>query len=171
MLATAVDTPSPLLPKTPPVKAESKSSNPALSLNALPKNTTVAQLADAISRLNLIETTQLVTLLKKTLKLPDMLAAAPLPATTAAPAAAAVAPTPVAPPAKTEFTLTLEKFEPTSKAKVIKEIKAILTTLNLVEAKAFVEGAPKIVKEKLKKEEGEKLKKALEDAGATVTLD
>lgn len=72
---------------------------------------------------------------------------------------------------KTEFTITLEKFDATSKPKVIREIKLLLPQLNLVEAKAFVEGAPKVVKEKVKKEDAEKIKKALEDAGATVSME
>lgn len=72
---------------------------------------------------------------------------------------------------KTEFRVTLEKFDPSSKAKVIREIKALLPQLNLVEAKTFVESAPKLIKEKVKKEEAEKIKKTLEELGATVSLD
>lgn len=72
---------------------------------------------------------------------------------------------------KTEFTLTLEKYDPASKAKVIREVKAILPNLNLVEAKAFVEGAPKVLKERVKREEAEKLKAALEAIGATISME
>jgi ribosomal protein L7/L12 len=72
---------------------------------------------------------------------------------------------------KTEFNVTLAKFDPASKAKIIREIKAILPGLNLVEAKAFVEGAPKLIKEKVKKEEAEKLKASLEALGATISLE
>lgn len=54
---------------------------------------------------------------------------------------------------------------------MIREIKALLPNLNLVEAKAFVEGAPKLVKEKVRKEEADKIKATLEALGATVTLD
>lgn len=56
-----------------------------------------------------------------------------------------------------------------SKIAVIKEVRAI-TELGLKEAKDLVDAAPKIVKEAVKKEEAEKLKKQLEAAGATVTL-
>lgn len=55
------------------------------------------------------------------------------------------------------------------KINVIKEVRAI-TQLGLKEAKDLVEGAPKVVKEAVKKEEAEELKKKLEDAGATVEL-
>ena len=55
------------------------------------------------------------------------------------------------------------------KIQVIKEVRAI-TGLGLTEAKALVEGAPKAVKEGVNKEEAEKLKKQLEEAGATVEL-
>ncbi len=56
-----------------------------------------------------------------------------------------------------------------SKIAVIKEVRAI-TELGLKEAKDLVDAVPKIVKEAVKKEEAEKLKKQLEAAGATVTL-
>lgn len=46
-----------------------------------------------------------------------------------------------------------------------------MPTLNLVEAKAFVESAPKLVKDKLKKDDAEAMKKALEAAGATVSME
>jgi len=52
---------------------------------------------------------------------------------------------------------------------VIKEVRAI-TSLGLKEAKDLVEGAPKPVKEGVTKEEGEEIKKKLEEAGATVEL-
>lgn len=73
-------------------------------------------------------------------------------------------------PPKTEFRLVLEKFDPACKAKVIREIKQILPQLNLIEAKAFVEAAPKVIMEKIKKEDGEKIKKTLEELGATISL-
>jgi len=55
------------------------------------------------------------------------------------------------------------------KINVIKEVRAI-TGLGLTEAKALVESAPKAVKEGVNKDEAEKLKKQLEEAGATVEL-
>ncbi|MBI3496455.1 MAG: 50S ribosomal protein L7/L12 [Proteobacteria bacterium] len=55
------------------------------------------------------------------------------------------------------------------KINVIKEVRAI-TALGLKEAKDLVEGAPKAVKEGVGKDEAQKLKKQLEDAGATVEV-
>lgn len=55
------------------------------------------------------------------------------------------------------------------KINVIKEVRAI-TSLGLTEAKALVEGAPKPVKEGISKDEAEKIKKQLEEAGATVEI-
>lgn len=72
---------------------------------------------------------------------------------------------------KNEYSLVLKSFNNAAKAKVIKEIKLLLPNLNLVEAKAFVESAPKLIKDKLKKEEAESLKKTLEDAGATIGVE
>lgn len=69
---------------------------------------------------------------------------------------------------KTEFDVTLEAAG-SEKIKVIKEVRAI-TGLGLGEAKALVEAAPKPLKEGVKKEEAEEIKKALEAVGATVKL-
>lgn len=69
---------------------------------------------------------------------------------------------------QTEFTVVLTDGGD-KKINVIKEVRAI-TGLGLTEAKALVEGAPKAVKEGVNKEEAEKLKKQLEEAGATVEL-
>jgi large subunit ribosomal protein L7/L12 len=69
---------------------------------------------------------------------------------------------------KTEFTVVLTAVGP-QKINVIKEVRAI-TSLGLKEAKDLVEGAPKPVKEGIPKDEAEKIKKQLEDAGATVEL-
>ena len=69
---------------------------------------------------------------------------------------------------KTDFDVVL-KAAGGKKIAVIKVVRA-LTSMNLKEAKALVEGAPKVVKEKLPKEEAEKAKKELEEAGAEVEL-
>jgi large subunit ribosomal protein L7/L12 len=79
----------------------------------------------------------------------------------AAPAAAAEAPS--------NFDVILKSAPADKKIAVIKEVRAA-TGLGLKEAKDLVDGAPKTVKEALPKEEAEKLKKALEAAGATVEL-
>jgi large subunit ribosomal protein L7/L12 len=69
---------------------------------------------------------------------------------------------------KDEFTVVLASIGD-KKINVIKEVRAI-TSLGLKEAKDLVEGAPKPVKEGVPKDEAEKIKKQLEDAGATVEL-
>uniref|UniRef100_UPI0008361CE2 50S ribosomal protein L7/L12 n=1 Tax=Sphingomonas sp. CCH9-F2 TaxID=1768778 RepID=UPI0008361CE2 len=69
---------------------------------------------------------------------------------------------------KTEFDVVLTG-DGGKKINVIKEVRAI-TGLGLTEAKALVEGAPKPVKEGVSKDEAEKVKKQLEEAGATVEL-
>lgn len=69
---------------------------------------------------------------------------------------------------KTSFDVILKAFGD-KKIQVIKEVRAI-TSLGLKEAKDLVEGAPKPVKEGVTKEEGEEIKKKLEEAGATVEL-
>ena len=69
---------------------------------------------------------------------------------------------------KTEFDVILTG-DGGKKINVIKEIRAI-TGLGLTEAKALVEGAPKAVKEGASKDEAEKIKKQLEEAGATVEV-
>lgn len=93
-------------------------------------------------------------------------AAAPVAAVAAAPAAAGEEG--AAEDTKSEFDVTL-KDAGAQKVAVIKAVKDI-TGLGLGEAKAIVDGAPKVVKEKLPKDEAEAAKKALEDAGATVEL-
>ena len=90
----------------------------------------------------------------------------------AAPAAVAVAAAPgAAAPAeeeKDEFDVILSAVGD-KKIQVIKAVRAI-TSLGLAEAKALVDGAPKAVLEKAKKEDAEKAKAQLEEAGATVEL-
>ena len=77
---------------------------------------------------------------------------------------------PAAPAAeeKTEFDVILTG-DGGKKINVIKEVRAI-TNLGLGEAKALVEGAPKAVKEGVNKDEAEKIKKQIEEAGGTVEL-
>jgi large subunit ribosomal protein L7/L12 len=70
---------------------------------------------------------------------------------------------------KTSFDLKLESFDAKAKIKVIKEVRAI-AGLGLKEAKELVEGAPKVIKKDIKKEEAEELKKKLEEVGATIEI-
>ena len=85
----------------------------------------------------------------------------------AAPAAGGAAAAPAA-EEKTEFDVVMTDFG-AEKIKVIKEVRGI-TGLGLAEAKAAVEGAPKVMKEAVSKEEAEELKKKLEEAGGKVEL-
>jgi len=70
---------------------------------------------------------------------------------------------------KTLFDLKLVGFDAKAKIKVIKEVRAI-AGLGLKEAKELVEGAPKVVKKDIKKEEAEELQKKLEEVGATIEV-
>ena len=70
---------------------------------------------------------------------------------------------------QTEFTVVLKAAAADKKISVIKEVRG-LTGLGLKEAKDVVEGAPKDLKEGVSKEEAQKMKEALEKAGATVEL-
>ena len=94
-----------------------------------------------------------------------MSAAAPV---AVAAAAGGGAPAAEAAAEKTEFSVVLAAAGE-KKINVIKEVRAI-TGLGLKEAKDLVEGAPKPVKEGVNKDEAAKIKKQLEDAGATVEV-
>ncbi|CAI3115554.1 MULTISPECIES: 50S ribosomal protein L7/L12 [Acinetobacter] len=86
----------------------------------------------------------------------------------AAAVAVAAAPAAAAAEEQTEFNVELTSFG-ANKVAVIKAVREA-TGLGLKEAKDLVEGAPQVLKEGISKEEGEELKKKLEEAGATVTL-
>ncbi len=70
---------------------------------------------------------------------------------------------------KTDFDVVLASFDAAAKIKVIKVVREI-TGLGLAEAKAFVESAPKTLKEGVSKDEAEAMKKQVEEAGAKVEL-
>jgi large subunit ribosomal protein L7/L12 len=86
----------------------------------------------------------------------------------AGPAAGGAAAAPAA-EAKTEFDVVLESFDAAKKIGVIKVVRAA-TGLGLKEAKDAVEGAPSKIKEGISKEDAEKLKKELEEAGGKVAI-
>ena len=121
------------------------------------------QLVDELSKLTVIEAAELSKLLEEKW---GVSAAAPV-AVAAAPGAAAGGAAPAA-AEKTEFTVVLASAGD-KKINVIKEVRAI-TGLGLKEAKDLVEAAPKEVKADVSKDEAEKIKKQLEDAGAKVEL-
>ena len=119
-------------------------------------------LVDQLSELTVLEAAELSKLLEEKW---GVSAAAAVAAAPAAGGAAGGAP---AAEEKTEFDVILTG-DGGKKINVIKEVRAI-TGLGLTEAKALVEGAPKPVKEGVSKDEAEKVKKQLEEAGATVEL-
>ena len=118
------------------------------------------KLVEELSALTVIEAAELSKLLEEKW---GVSAAAPV-AAAAAPVAAAAAPV----EEQTEFTVELVDGGD-KKINVIKEVRAI-TGLGLKEAKDLVEGAPKVVKEAVSKDEAAKIKKQLEDAGAKVAV-
>ena len=123
----------------------------------------VAEIVEKIEKLTLLEAVELKKALEEkfgvTAAAPMMMGAA-MPAGGAPPAAAAEE--------QTEFNVEL-KSSGAQKINVIKVVRAA-TGLGLKEAKDLVDGAPKTVKEGLSKDDAEKLKKELEEAGATVEL-
>ena len=120
------------------------------------------KIVDELSSLTVLEAAELAKMLEEKWGV----SAAAAVAVAAAPAAGAAAAAPVE--EKTEFTVVLAATGD-KKIEVIKEVRAI-TSLGLKEAKDLVEAAPKPVKEGVSKEEAEKIKAALEKAGAKVEL-
>ncbi|HZZ00246.1 MAG TPA: 50S ribosomal protein L7/L12 [Candidatus Baltobacteraceae bacterium] len=121
----------------------------------------VAELIDQIDRLTVLELADLVKQLEEKY---GVSAAAPVAMMAAAPGAGGAAPA----AEQTEFDVILAEAGP-EKIKVIKAVRE-LTSLGLTEAKAFVESAPKPIKEGVTKDEAEQVKKKLEEAGAKVEI-
>jgi large subunit ribosomal protein L7/L12 len=120
------------------------------------------QIVDQLSGLTVLEAAELVKLLEDKW---GVSAAAPVAVAAVAGGGGAAAEEAVE---KTEFTVVL-KDAGANKINVIKEVRA-LTGLGLKEAKDLVEAAPANVKEAIAKDEAEKAKKLLEDAGAKVEI-
>jgi large subunit ribosomal protein L7/L12 len=120
----------------------------------------VAEIVEQINKLTLLEAVELKKALEEKF---GVTASAPMMMAGAAPAAAAPAVE-----EKTEFTVVLKEAG-AQKINVIKVVRAA-TGLGLKEAKDLVDGAPKPIKESISKEDAEKLKKELEEAGAKVEL-
>ncbi|MCB1521415.1 MAG: 50S ribosomal protein L7/L12 [Hyphomicrobiaceae bacterium] len=120
--------------------------------------TDLAKIVDDLSKLTVLEAAELAKMLEETWGV----SAAAAVAVAAAPAAAAAV------EEQTEFDVIL-KAGGEKKINVIKEVRA-LTGLGLKEAKDLVEAGGKAVKEAVSKDEAMKIKKQLEDQGATVEL-
>ncbi|KKW93446.1 MULTISPECIES: 50S ribosomal protein L7/L12 [Sphingobium] len=118
-------------------------------------------LVDQLSALTVLEAAELSKALEEKWGVSAAAAVAVAGPAAGAPAAAAAE-------EQTEFDVILTG-DGGKKINVIKEVRAI-TGLGLTEAKALVEGAPKAIKEGVSKDEAEKVKKQLEEAGATVEL-
>ncbi len=116
-------------------------------------------IAELLEKMTVLEVSELVKALEEKF---GVSAAAPVSAV------AAVAAPAEAVEEQTEFSVELTEIG-ANKIAVIKVVKAA-TSIGLKEAKDLVEAAPKMVKEAISKEEAEKLKKELEEAGAKVTL-
>ena len=121
----------------------------------------IAKLVDQLSELTVLEAADLAKALEDKWGVSAAAAVA-----VAGPAAGAAAAAPVE--EQTEFDVILTG-DGGKKINVIKEVR-VITGLGLGEAKALVEGAPKAVKEGVNKDEAEKIKKQIEDAGGTVEL-
>ena len=123
----------------------------------------IDQIIEAIEKMTIVEVNELV---KKIEEKFEVSAALPV---AAAPAAGAGAGPAEAVEEQTEFAVMLKEYGGDAKIKVIKEVRAI-TGLGLKEAKTLVESAPTEVVRDVPKDEAEKVKKQLEDAGATVEI-
>ena len=120
----------------------------------------VESILESIEKFTLLEAAELVKAMEEKF---GVSAAAPV-AVAAAPAAAAAADD-----ADAEVSVVLASVPADKKIAVLKEVRT-LTGLGLKEAKDLVEAAPKAVKENIKKDEAESIKKTLEAAGAVVEI-
>ena len=123
----------------------------------------VESILESIEKLTLLEAAELVKAMEEKF---GVSAAAPVAVAAAAPAAAAGA---AADDADAEVSVVLASVPADKKIAVLKEVRTI-TGLGLKEAKDLVEAAPKAVKENIKKDEAETIKKTLEAAGAVVEI-
>ncbi|MFN9644335.1 MAG: 50S ribosomal protein L7/L12 [Cyanobacteriota bacterium] len=120
------------------------------------------QILEQLKTLSLLEASELVKQIEEAF---GVSAAASAGVVMAAPAAAAAEPV----EEQTEVDVLLDGFDAAAKIKVLKAVREV-TGLGLGEAKALVEAAPKAVKEGIKKEDAEALKKTIEEAGGKVTI-
>ena len=122
---------------------------------------TTDQILDAIASMTVMEASELVKAMEEKF---GVTAAAPVMVAGAAGSAGDAAAE-----EQTEFNVTLESADASKKIGVIKAVRAV-TGLGLKEAKDLVEGAPKPLKEGVSKEEAEKIKKEIEEAGGVVKI-
>lgn len=116
---------------------------------------TTDQILDAVANMTVLEVSELVKAMEEKFGVTAAVAVAAAPG--AAPGGAAAE-------EQTEFTVTLEKIDPAKKIPVIKAVRTI-TGLGLGEAKALVEGAPKVLKEGVSKADADKMIADIKEAG------
>ena len=119
----------------------------------------ITAIVESVKTMTVLELKELVDTICEEFGVSAVAAAAHAAAGAAAPAAEE----------KTEFDVVLTGFDAAAKIKVIKAVREI-AGLGLAEAKAFVESAPKALKEGVSKEDAENFKKQLEEAGAKVEI-
>ena len=120
----------------------------------------VESILESIEKLTLLEAAELVKAMEEKF---GVSAAAPVAVAAVGGAAGAAA------EEQTEFTVTLESADPAKKIAVIKAAREV-TGLGLKEAKDLVEGAPKVLKEGVSKEDAAKIKETMEAAGGVVKI-
>ena len=118
------------------------------------------QILDAIASMTVLEASELVKAMEEKFGVTAAVAVA------AAPGAAAGA---AAAEEQTDFNVSLAAADPAKKIAVIKAVREV-TGLGLKEAKDLVEGAPKVLKEAVSKEDAAKIKETIEAAGGTVKI-
>ena len=118
------------------------------------------QILDAIASMTVLEASELVKAMEEKFGVTAAVAVA------AAPGAAAGA---AAEEEQSEFNVSLESVDAAKKIAVIKAVREV-TGLGLKEAKDLVDGAPKVLKEGVSKEDAAKIKEAIEAAGGTVKI-
>ncbi|KAJ7297011.1 hypothetical protein O6H91_11G089300 [Diphasiastrum complanatum] len=139
-----------------------------------PPSEKIHRLADEIASLTLLEVTDLSSLIKKKLGLPNMPMGMPMmmpgmmpgmmPAGEAAPQAEEKE------PEKTAFDVKLEKYDAAAKIKIIKEVRTF-TALGLKEAKELVEKTPALLKKGVSKEEALQIVEKIKAAGGTAVME
>jgi large subunit ribosomal protein L7/L12 len=121
----------------------------------------VEKVLEVIGGMSMLEVADLIDGIKEQYGVSDIMpmAAAPAAATAAAPEQEE----------KSQYKVTLQEGG-SEKVKVIKALRQVVPTLTLTDAKKAVEGAPTVIAEAASKDDAEKMKKALEEAGAKVQL-
>ncbi|KAG9317621.1 putative ribosomal protein L12 [Chiua virens] len=143
---------------------------PSPSPSPAPVDPKIGRIVDDISGLTLLQAADLVSLLKARAIFREIaMPAASAPAPTVVPAEEAAAEE--KPKEKTIFNVMLKSFDAAAKPKIIREVKALVPNLTLIDAKKFVESVPKVLKENLSKEDADKLKSTFEALGAIVALE